>query len=606
MAKTIATIGGVALRPGISRNRRLYTAPMIARAVTRAQERIRAGAEPMVMLTHHGAEDDSRQIAGPLTGWSLAEDGSARFTAGLADTAAGRDIASLADTSDGKPAHLKGTSIRGHWTGTVRKVKGPDGQPVETADDLELDGLDYTRSPGVAGAEVDTFAWADRAGRSETTERVLITESAEEARVTTITEETPVTAETLAEALLALAPVGHVLSDGLCVTCESSPPLSKRGSGLKGAGRTWADPGYQQDGKQRYDLSTKANAKAAWSYISQQGNAAKYTAAQLKRVKGKIKAALKRFGVTISSSSESAGWTFDTPVQVTEAVAEFYGDPSCAGSWSVNASNGPVSICMSSYSMDPEDLDVILRAAADAACTALKGLDPDMDGDVDLPGAPSSDTDGDGGSGETAAPDDPDTDPAASPAAATTETEEPAMSEGTTTTPAAGTAPAIDPKVLAEAVSAAMAQQDEARRARKAAKREAQEAATAAAAKAAAESAALATGTPATAGAAASETPEQRMARLEKLAETRLAEAMKSQGLVTEETDEQILDRLIESKLTPMRQAAAEAGRGVQRKGHPLLDGIAEGGDTKPLQEASNDDLSRLAAAGYKGVRPRV
>ena len=103
LAKTIATIGGVALKPGVSRNRRLYTAPMLARAVARAQERLKSGGDPMVMLTHHGTGDDSRAISASLRAWSLDEDGNVRYGAGITDTPAGRDIAALADTADGEP-----------------------------------------------------------------------------------------------------------------------------------------------------------------------------------------------------------------------------------------------------------------------------------------------------------------------------------------------------------------------------------------------------------------------------------------------------------------------------------------------------------------------
>lgn len=611
MAKTIATIGGVALKPGVSKNRRLYTTQHIAKLVTAAQERIRAGDEPMVMLSHHDAGDDSTRIAAHLTGVSLGEDGSARYTAAIADTAAGRDIASLVDRSGGEP-HLKGVSIRGHWLGRVRTVKAPDGRDAETADGgMELDGLDFTRSPGVPGAQVDTFAWADGGGKTETTERVPIFESVQEARVTTITEEqAPAAALTEAErAMLPAAP--HILENGICVTCagvaEAGAPMSKRTSGTQGTGGPFADPGYQDDKKQRYQLDTKAHVRAALGFLSQKSNAAKYTPNQLKLVMGRIKAAARKFGIAVSA--ESAGWSFDAPAQVSETLAEYYGDSGCAGSWSVNASNGPVSICLSSYSADPEDLDVILRAAADAACKALAALDPDMDGDIDVPGAPGADTDHDGGE-SAPVPDDPETGPAADPAAAMTESEDSEMTE--TSTPAAETAPAIDPKVLAEAVAAATAQQDEARRARKAAKRAAQETAAAEAAKAATEaaaaqaaaSAALGQGTPATAGAAVSETAAQRMARLSALAETKIAERMKAEGLAAEETDEQILDRLLEEKLVPLRQARAERG-GVVRKG--LIEAIADQASDgkKALQESSNDDLAHMAAAMFPGAGAR-
>ena len=304
--------------------------------------------------------------------------------------------------------------------------------------------------------------------------------------------------------------------------------------------------------------------------------------------------------VAAESADWPAGLTFDAPVQMSEALAEHLGMSSSAGSWSVRASNGPVDICLSSYSVDPEDLDVILRAAADAACKALAALDPDMDGDIDLPGV-GDDTDPDNDAPGETAPDGTETDPAAAPAA-TTETEDPAMAE--TTTPAAETAPGIDPNALAEAVKAALAQQEAARQARKAEKRAAREKAEAEAAKQAQESAALGQGTPATAGATATETTDQRIARLSALADQKFAEAAAREGLAVTETDEQILERLLEEKLVPLRQARAEGG-GVQRKGLAALESIADSpGSGKLLQESSNEELSHLAAAAF-GPRRR-
>jgi hypothetical protein len=608
VAKTIATISGIGLVPGVSKNRRWYTPEIVADAASRLDKRIRSGDSPPVMLSFHGAGDASREITATLTGARL-DEGRLRFDAAITDTEAGRDIASLADTSDGKPAHLKNVSIRGFWTGTVRKVKGPDGEPAETAAGIDVAGIDWTKDPGVSGAEVDTFAWADRSGRSETTERVPIYESVQEARVTISEETAPAMALRLTEAERAMLPAApHVFEDGLCATCAGlGEGGSAPGDGSKPYGDVqYADPGYQSDKKKRYPIDNRAHAKAALAYLSKKANAAKYTAAQLKRVMGRIRAACKKFGISVST--ESAGWTFDEPAQVTEALAEYYGDPECAGAWSVSASNGPVNICLSSYRMDPEDLDVILRAAADAACKALAALDPDMDGDIDLPGAPASDTDHDGG--ESAPDDDPlgeaetETDPAASPAAATTQgTEDPAMAE--TTTPAAATAPAIDQKALAEAVTAAMAQQDEARRARKAEKRAARETAEAAdreatAAKTAAESAALGQGIPATAGASVSETEDQRRARLARLVDEQFAAVAAKEGLTAVKTDEQLVAEMLEERMVPLRQARAE-NSDVKRKGLETLGSIAEGapGTQKMLQECSNDDLARLAASAY-------
>ena len=557
------------------------------------------------MLSHHEAGDDSREIAGSLSGMSLDETGRIRWDAGLTDTPAGHDIASLANTEDGQPPHLKNVSIRGYWLGTVRKVKGPDGQPVETADDLEIDGLDFTRKPGVTAAAVDTFAWATRSGQTETTVRVPITESVQEALVTAITEETTPVAEALPEGiretLAAFLPERpHVLRDGDCLTCaqlgEAAVPLSKRGSGTQGGGRSYADPGYQSDKKQRYDLSTKANAKAAWSYINQKGNAAKYSAAQLKRVKGRIMKALRSFGVSVAAE----GWSIEPAFQVSEAVTEYMGDGDCAspsGSWCINASNGPVSLSLSSWAMDPADLGVILPAAASAVTAALAALDPDMDGDVDVPGV------GDGSDPDDDAPDEsapdgtvtetaPDPDPAP---AGHQEEEEPAMAEPTTATPAAETAPAaLDPAAIAEAAITAY---ETARQARKAAKRAAQAAAAGPAETAPAPQPAP---VPAAPAAPVAETQDQRLARLAALADAKVAEAALAEGLSVTETDEQIMARLVEERLVPLRQARAEAGVGTGRKGH-LLETIADEatGSGKALQEASNDELAHLAGAAY-------
>jgi hypothetical protein len=60
---------------------------------------------------------------------------------------------------------------------------------------------------------------------------------------------------------------------------------------------TYADPGYQADGKARYPLDTEAHCRAAWSYINMPKNAAKYSSEQLARIKAKIKAAGKKYGI---------------------------------------------------------------------------------------------------------------------------------------------------------------------------------------------------------------------------------------------------------------------------------------------------------------------
>ncbi len=575
MAKTIASIGGVGLVPGVSRNRRWYTPEHLAGAVTAAQERLAAGDRPMVMLTHHDANDDSTRIAAALRSVTLAGDGSVRWSADVPDTAAGREIAALADTSDGKPAFLDGVSIRGRWLGRVRKVTAPDGQHAEQGEGLEIEGLDFTHKPGVPGARIDTFAWA-RDGAAETTERVPITESVQEARVT-ITEDT---APSVPGGLLEV--VRSVI--GAAVTEAGTPPLSKRGAGLKsGDGqRSYADPGYQRDKKQRYDLTTKAHAKSAWSFISKPANAKLYTGPQLKQVKSRIIAALKKFGVTVAAE----GWSIDPAILITEQLAEYAGmDPECAGSYSLSATNGPTTVTVCSYGLDPADLHVILAQACAAASAALCSIDPDMDGDIDVPGAEAEDADGDVAPGAVL-PDNGDgvdplvarivaairgesaedpaaivaeamtarnaaeaaPDPAPEPAAATQEMEAPVTE--TTTTEAAGqvTAATFTQSDLDAAVQRGIAAAEEARRARKAAKR------------------AVAPAESAPAAPAVTEAADIDRIISEKVAAAFAAKEQPAAPAVTETLEQQVERRVAEA-VTAAKQQLTESGQGPSRKG---------------------------------------
>lgn len=68
----------------------------------------------------------------------------------------------------------------------------------------------------------------------------------------------------------------------------------------------YADPGYQEDGKKRYPLDTEDHVRAALSYIGQEKNAAKYSTEDLKKVKAKIEAAAKKFGIGERSADDDA------------------------------------------------------------------------------------------------------------------------------------------------------------------------------------------------------------------------------------------------------------------------------------------------------------
>lgn len=68
---------------------------------------------------------------------------------------------------------------------------------------------------------------------------------------------------------------------------------------------TYADPGYQKDGKARYPINSPDHAKAAWSYINQAGNAAQYSSEDLKKVKSRIMAACRKFGIHVGDNMNS-------------------------------------------------------------------------------------------------------------------------------------------------------------------------------------------------------------------------------------------------------------------------------------------------------------
>lgn len=69
----------------------------------------------------------------------------------------------------------------------------------------------------------------------------------------------------------------------------------------------YADPGYQDDGIKRYPLDSEEHCRAAWSYINMPKNAAKYSPEELKNIKGRIKEALKKYGVEVSENESSDG-----------------------------------------------------------------------------------------------------------------------------------------------------------------------------------------------------------------------------------------------------------------------------------------------------------
>lgn len=348
---SIGTVGGTFLVPGLSANNRLYQRTTIAGAVAQMQERIAdPNGLPITMLSHHAAEDDSTRICGRVTDVALDDAGRATFRAAVPDTEAGRTMLELTKPGLDGRRFLDSVSIRGYWTGDVRQEEH-EGKTVTTCDSLEVDGIDYTRSPGVSAARLESVR-AEKES-AESTGRVPITESV----TVEVTEVEP--------------------------TTEADDPKKPYGS------VTYADSGFQSDGVKRYPLSDPGKIRSAWSYINQDKNAAKYTASQLATIKSRIKAAAKKAGIQISG--ESAASVHDQLAESVAALEAMVG---------VSAMQGPADVDVRAYGVDNADVAAATALVGQAAAAALLVLDPDQDDDLDIPGA----TDGDDPDGDAVPP----------------------------------------------------------------------------------------------------------------------------------------------------------------------------------------------------------
>jgi hypothetical protein len=356
-ATALKPFTGTFLYPGVSLNNCLYTKELIGKAVERMQARIAdPDGLPITMRTHHAAGDNSHLIVATVLRATQAPDGSARYEARWYDTAPARDIAALVQPPDGGPPGLKSVSIHGYFLGETSMVD-VDGRPAMTGEDLEIDSIDFTATPGVVQALIDS---PDRPQPP--------------------TESAPATAGRTPIAETWEVPVATVITE------EAATPVPEAAPAPTGP---FADPGYQQDKQKRHPLDTKARAKAAWSYIHQPDNASLYTSAQLKRIKDKIRKALKNFGVTVSAEN----WLIETAAPVTESLAECWDMASTGGDIYISLTNGPTTVSVTSRLIDAHDLQAVGLAAMTGAVGTLTALDPDLDDDIDVEGAPAEDTD---------------------------------------------------------------------------------------------------------------------------------------------------------------------------------------------------------------------
>ncbi|MFB6568372.1 hypothetical protein [Streptomyces noursei] len=359
MTGRIATISGTMLTPGVSRNKRLYTKELIAKAVGRMQERLAdPNGLPITMRSHHEAGDDSTRIVGALRDVKVGEDGAARYTADLYDTTHGRDIAALIT---GKQPALRSVSIHGYWLGPVKRIH-LEGEAVTSGSDLEIDSVDFTATPGVLGANVAaaSFLPEEPAAAESTAGRTPISESVE-ATVEAITEEAPVDeAGYSGKQRRQMAAKGQAMNDG------AYPIASKKD--LRKAIRAVGRGGADHDAIRRH-IVKRAKALGLTSLIPDNWKAD-------------------------GSMKENTTRLLD--------VREYYPDgPEGQAGFCIDAFNGPISLTMRACGIDPADLRAITQAAMCAAVDALQAMDPDMDADIDVDDA---DTDGEmtDGGGESA------------------------------------------------------------------------------------------------------------------------------------------------------------------------------------------------------------
>lgn len=356
----LATISGVALAPGVSRNRRLYTPELIARAAKRMQERLAdPNGLPIVMRTHHDAGDDSAKIVGRVTEVTVDNNKSLRYKADLYDTFHAREIANLVTPK--QPA-LRSVSIHGYWMGNTKQIQTDDGLAT-TAEDLEIDAIDFTASPGVDGAIID--------GSNKATES------------------------------------GGVLRTPIREAMEASVTLSEAGSGTAVIEKGWSvsrGVQYELDKAQPYWIGEAKYSSDNMKSMMAKGQAMKnasgepsYPIADISDLKKAIRAvgrgkaghdAIRRHIIKrakalgamnlIPDNWSSSGSNKESEIRLGEITE--YGDMGTAG-FCIDAYAGPLSVTIRGC-VDPDTLRFAAQRAAKAAMDAILTMDPDSDADI--------------------------------------------------------------------------------------------------------------------------------------------------------------------------------------------------------------------------------
>jgi hypothetical protein len=363
----LAKISGVALAPGVSRNRRLYTPELIAKAAARMQERLAdPNGLPIVMRTHHEAGDDSARIVGRVTAVSIGEDKSLRYKADLYNTSHGQDIAALVT---GKAPALRSVSIHGYWVGDTKQVQTAEGLAT-SADDLEIDAIDFTASPGVDGALIDS-------GSSKATESggVLRTPISEamEANVT-LSEEDSGWADITQETKEWTVTRGVQFEGDLTpywvseakYSADDMKDMASKGQAMK-----------NDNGDPSYPIKDVSDLKKAIKAVGRGG-------ADHDAIRRHIIKRAKALGASdlIPDNWASDGSMKESEVRVGD-VTEYYGDTSNVSGFCIDAYSGPLSVTIRGC-VTPDQLRAAAQAAAVAAMNAINVMDPDDDADIDV------------------------------------------------------------------------------------------------------------------------------------------------------------------------------------------------------------------------------
>jgi len=319
----IGTITSDFLAPGVSRNNRYYTPEVCAKAVKRLQERLAdPDALPVQMLSYHGAGDQTREVAARWMTAEWDEDAQLATASGyLVGTQAGRDIAELTTPGPDGRRTVDSVSINGWWLGPTRQVE-IDGVMCETGDDLEINTIDITKSPGVLKARIRAAAAeAQETAPDDGPLRTPITESVE----VTVMPDIP----------------------GRPSPADMPPKKPGEPAAKPAAAEVAPDgPAGTEGGTQEQDATPGADATE-----------------------------------TAEAATEAA------PNPLAETIAALREAHVRIGGW-----QGPIDIDLDAWGISNDDVSaaaVQLGAAFDAA---LKVLDPDNDGDFDLPDGTDVDT----------------------------------------------------------------------------------------------------------------------------------------------------------------------------------------------------------------------